>query len=291
MDTPSWVDQDLWPYPPRWADLPEGRQHFVDVGAGPPVLFVHGTPTWSIDWRGLIGPLAADHRCIAVDHLGFGLSERPEGAGYAPEDHARRFATFADALDLRDATLVVHDFGGVIALPWAARNPDRIRRLVLLNTWGFPFEGAAARWGARVLGSAVGRWLYRWANLSLRVIAPSAWADRRRLSPDVYRQWLAPFEDRGARVQVLWTLARSLLASEAFFGEVERALPRLAGLPVDLLWGLKDPACPPAMLERWQRIFPQARVTRLADSGHWPHEEATAEVLAALRLAPQSQPD
>ncbi|MCB9687501.1 MAG: alpha/beta fold hydrolase [Alphaproteobacteria bacterium] len=278
----TWVDPALWPHPPRYHALPEGRLHHVDVGEGRPVLWVHGTPTWSIDWRHLIAGWAG-RRHLTVDHLGFGRSDRPAAVGYRPEDHANRFAAFADALDLRDATVVLHDFGGPIGLPWVLDHLDRVERLVLVNTWAWPFEDRTMRLGAKVLGGPLGRWLYRWANLSLRVIAPSAWGDRSKLRPELQAQLLAPFEDRDARVEVLWALARSLLASESFYASLDRRLPALRDTRVDIVWGMKDPAFPPPVLARWRTSVPHARVLELPDAGHWPHEEAPDAVLGWLQ--------
>lgn len=281
---PAWVDTALWPYPPRYHRLDEGRLHYVDEGSGPPMLFVHGTPTWSIDWRHLIAGLSPSHRCIAVDHLGFGLSDRPAGVGYRPEDHAGRFARFASALDLHDVTLVVHDFGGPIALPWAFDHLERVSRVVIVNTWAWPLTDFSLRAGGWVLGSPVGRLLYRWLNLSLRVIAPTAWADRRRLTPELYAQHLAPFAaDPAARVTVLWALARALTASDPHYQSLSEQLSRLTDVRVDLVWGTKDPAFPVSILEEWRRRLPHAEVHEIDGAGHWPHEERPDAVLDALR--------
>lgn len=116
-------------------DLAAGRMHYVDEGTGEPLLFVHGTPTWSFEWRHLILALAPTHRCIAVDHLGFGLSERPRSFPYTPAAHAQNLDEFVTRLDPEPFTLVVHDFGGPIGLPLCLRHPRRVKRLVLLNTW------------------------------------------------------------------------------------------------------------------------------------------------------------
>lgn len=280
---PVWLDLNLWPFPGRFHALPAGRLHVTDVGVGPPVLFVHGTPTWSIDWRHVITGLVADHRCIAADHLGFGLSDRPFGAGYRPEDHAERFAVFADSLDLRDLTLVVHDFGGPIALPWAVRNRQRLRRLVVLNTWAWPFDDRVQRMGARLLGSSFGRWLYRRFNLSLRVITPSAWGDRSKLTDALFAHLLSPFADPDARAEVLWPLARALLSSEGHYTRLHQDLHLLHEVPTTLVWGMKDHAFPPRTLTRWRAELPHARGVELAASGHWPQEEDPDAVIEAIR--------
>ena len=151
---------------------------------GEPILFVHGTPTWSFEYRHLIRALSASHRCIAPDHLGFGLSQRPADFDYRPESHAQVLAQFVDRLGLDRFTLVVHDYGGPIGLPLALDRPDRVRRLVVLNSWMWSIAGdpRMAR-GARMLGGRLGRLLYRRANLSLRSLMPYAYGDRKQADP------------------------------------------------------------------------------------------------------------
>ena len=120
-----------YPFTSRYVALSSGRMHYVDEGAGDVVLFVHGTPTWSFEYRHLIKAFRASHRCIAPDHLGFGLSERPANFPYTPEAHATALEEFAGKLGLDRFTLVVHDFGGPVGLPLCLRHPDRVVRLVL----------------------------------------------------------------------------------------------------------------------------------------------------------------
>ena len=281
MET-SWLDREAWPWRPRWFDGGEGRLHYVDEGEARPVLMSHGTPTWSFEWRHLIRGLAPDRRVIAVDHLGFGLSDRPAEAGYAPEDHARRFSAFADHLDLRDVTVVVHDYGGPIALPWVLDHLDRVARLVVVNTWAWPLDDPRFVRPSRMLDGAVGRWLYGVANLSLSVIAPSAWADRRRWRA-VADQYRAVFPDRESRVRVLWPLARALHGSRGFYASLESRLGELEGVPVDVVWGLADSAFTVEERDGWLARVPHARALNLADAGHWPHEEAPERIVAHLR--------
>jgi len=281
---PAWLDRAAYPFALHTAALPDGRLSYVDEGRGPTLLFAHGTPTWSFEWRHLIRALATRYRCIAPDHLGFGLSDRPRGADYSPEAHARRFAAFADRLDLRDVTLVVHDFGGPIALPWALASPDRVRNLVVLNSWMWSFaDDSLMQRRGKIAASFVGRALYRWANASLRLLTPSVYGDRRKLTPAIHRQYLAPFRDRWARVEVLWALARALNGSAAHYDELWQRRAALAGWSVALIWGLRDDAFRPTMLDRWRIAAPHARVVPLADAGHWPHEEDPEAVVAAIR--------
>lgn len=282
--SPPWLDRAAYPFRSRRWDLPSGdRLHYLDEGAGEPIVFVHGTPTWSFEWRHLVRGLSPERRCLAPDHLGFGLSDRPADAGYAPEDHAERFRAWADALDLAGVTLVVHDFGGPIALPWALGSPDRVRRLIVLDSWMWPLDDdPGLRRKARLAGSGLGRWMYRRLNASLRLIMPSAYGDRAALTPETHRQYLQVFPDPDSRERVLWALARALLASGPFYRSLWERRDRLAGLPALVVWGTEDPAFPVGWVDRWRDALPSARVARLP-VGHWPHEEAPADVLTEIR--------
>lgn len=218
-----------------------------------PVVLVHGTPTWSFEYRHLIAGLRADHRVIALDHLGFGLSERPAAADYSPEANAARFRAFVDGLGLGRFSLVVHDFGGPIALPVALDDPARVSRLVVLNSWMWSFaDDPEMAKRARLASGALGRFLYRRLNASLRLITPSAYGDRRKLTRAIHRQYLAAFPDADSRELVLWALARALLGSSAFYDGLWQRRDRLAATPALIVWGMKDSAFRSSQLARWR---------------------------------------
>ena len=258
--------------------------HYIDEGTGEPLLFVHGTPTWSFEWRHLIRAFAPAHRCIAPDHIGFGFSDRPRNFPYTPEAHAANLAEFIGNLNPEPLTLIVHDYGGPIGLPFCLRHPERVKRLVLLNTWMWSFAGdrdMERKW--RVAGSPLGRWLYRWANLSLRVLTPQAYADKGKLTPQIHRQYLERFPDRWSRGTVLWALARAILGSSRYYDSLWEQREKLRGRPALIIWGMKDPAFQPHLLARWREVLPSARVVELEDAGHWPHEEVPDRVIDAIR--------
>jgi haloalkane dehalogenase len=282
---PAWLDREAFPFTSRVLEVAPGRRlHYVDEGEGDVLLFVHGTPSWSFEWRHAIRALSRTHRCIALDHLGFGLSDRPRDFDYTPESHARVLRTFVEALGISRATLVVHDYGGPIALPLALEQPSVVRRLVVLNTWMWNVaDDVEMARKARVAGGRLGRLLYRYANFSLRVLMPYAYADRSALTPRIYAQYLAPFrDDLAARERVLWLLARALLASGEFYDALWQQRDRLLALPALVIWGMKDPAFRPTLLSRWHAALPQATVVELP-VGHWPQEEAPDEVTRALQ--------
>ena len=265
------------------AALRDGEMHYEDQGSGPVILFVHGTPTNSYEYRHLIAALSKNVRCIAPDHLGFGQSARPQSFAYTPEAHAAVLKEFVETLDLRDVTLVVHDFGGPIGLPLALEPQSRVSQVVLMNTWAWPLDDdpKMAR-GAKFIGGALGRFLYRYANASLKLIMPSAYGDKKKLTKEIHRRYLDVFRDRDARVLVLHALAKSLLGSRAHYQSLLDRLERLANMPVLIVWGMKDSAFQPYQLERWQRLLPSAQVVRIEGAGHWPQEEEPARVVTAI---------
>jgi haloalkane dehalogenase len=231
----------------------------------------------------VIKALRPTYRCIAPDHLGFGLSDRPKGGQYSPEAHAERLSAFVDRLSLDRFTLVVHDFGGPMALPLALSTPSRVKRLVLINTWMWPFDDDAdmVRKG-KLAGGPIGRFLYKYANASLRLLAPSAYGDRNKLTKAIHRQYLEVFRDRRARVDVLHALARAILDSGPYYTDLYTRADRLREIPTLIIWGMKDTAFQPYQLARWQSLLPDADIRRLDSAGHWPHEEEPAEVVDAI---------
>lgn len=125
----DWLDTAEYPFRHHYADLRNGKMHYVDEGKGDVILFVHGTPSWSFLYRNYIKTFSADYRCIAIDHIGFGLSEKSESFVGSPQEHARNLSEFIRKLELQNITLVVHDFGGPIGLAAAMDNPERIKKL------------------------------------------------------------------------------------------------------------------------------------------------------------------
>jgi haloalkane dehalogenase len=284
-ELPAWLDRTLYPFVPRSFQTPDGVLRYIDEGEASPVVLVHGTPSWSFEWRAMVAALRATRRVLAPDHLGFGLSDKPAAAPYRPEDHARRLLAWFDHLDLREVTLVVHDFGGPIGLPLALQRSERIKAVVVLNSWLWPLGGdpRAARI-SRLVGSAFGSFLYRQLNGSPRWLLPSAFADKRTLRKAVHRQYLAPFASRAER-DAPWVLGRELTGSDAFYAQLWAQRAALADKPLTLVWGERDPMFGAAELARWSEAFPHARVVRLANAGHFPQEEAPEEVTRVIAAA------
>lgn len=274
-----------YPFRPQYFQCPEGRVHYVDEGSGraDPIVFIHGTPTWSYEWRHLMTALSPRWRCIAPDLLGFGHSERPLNFPYTPEAHSAVIRRVVEGLGLTRFTLVVHDFGGPIALPLALDLPTRVARLVVINSWMWGFgDDRQMQRRARIAASPLGRALYRWINFSQRVLLPGAYGDRKKLTPGIHRAYLDRFPDRDSRELVLFALARALNGSRAYYDALWARRAQLHRIPTLILWGMKDSAFQPRMLGTWRSALPEARIVELADAGHWPHEEVPGLVTTAL---------
>lgn len=287
---PAWLDPRLHPFVPCAHETEAGRMAYVDEGEGPPILFVHGTPSWSFEWRHAIAALRRTHRCVAPDHLGFGLSDKPREAAYAPADHARRLRELVHALDLRDLTLVVHDFGGPIGLPLALDEPERVRSVVVMSSWMWAHgDRPAVRRLSRLVASPLGRFLYLWLNASPRWLVPAAFADRRNLAPEVHRHYVRPFGARHERVAP-WRLGCELAGSDPYYASLWERRGALARHPLTLVWGTEDPAFGEDYLARWRAAFPDATLVRVEGAGHFPQEEAPERVTGAIRAAAATAP-
>ncbi len=279
---PAWLDTAQYPFAAHTFRHRDGVLHYVDEGHGSPVLFVHGTPSWSYEWRAAIQHLQSRYRCLAIDHLGFGLSEKPTTAPYLPRDHTDRLHAFIQMLDLRDVTLVVHDFGGPIATPLVARDPSRFRQVIAVNTWVWSTsDDVRGQKLSKLVRSPLGRLLYLWFNASPRWLVPASFADKNRLTKNVHRHLLAPFPTRQERYAP-WTLGCNLTNPEAYAPELPQVITALGAVPVSLIWGMKDGILGPEPFTHWQHAFPKSRVIELSESGHFPQEESPDAFLSAL---------
>lgn len=279
---PVWVDDRLLPYASHFTDIDGHTVHYLDEGAGPTLLLLHGNPTWSFLYRDLIRSLRSDFRCIAPDYPGFGLSAAGPGARHLPADHAAVVARFVEALDLDAFALMGQDWGGPIGLHVAASHVDRVRGLILGNTWAWPVGDAsnAARF-SRTLGGWVGGVAIRQANAFVNVLVPLGHARRRltRRELDHYRLAL----DTPERREASHVLSREITGSAAFLREVARGLAALEDVPTQFVWGDRDPVFRHRELERFERILPNHTTHVLHGAGHFIQEDAPDEIAAAIR--------
>jgi len=283
METPAWLDTVEYPFPPQYFRTPAGSIHYVDEGAGDPVVFVHGNPSWSFQFRNVIKGLSGTCRCIAPDHLGFGLSDKPPDWSYLPRDHAKNLEVFLDALDLQQITLVVGDWGGPIGLSYAIGHPERIRNLVITNTWLWPVSSDWYYWlFSGFVGGPLGRWLIRRNNFFAATLMPSLFGDRSRLTPEIHRHYLEPLV-RPEERKGCWIFPGQIIGASDWLRELWDRRSVLQEKRILIAWGMKDIAFRKNEMETWARAFPHACVIRLEDCGHFVSEEKSAELTSEIR--------
>jgi haloalkane dehalogenase len=272
-------DQTLYPFRSRWLDSSAGRVHFIDEGEGAPILFLHGNPTWSFLYRGVITRLRRRFRCIAIDYPGFGLSEHPDDYGFTPNEHAEIVSELVDDLDLRGLTIVGHDWGGPIGMKVALDQVSRLRALVMSNSWYWPADRWSMRAFSRVMSSEIVQsWILK-RNLFVERILPSG--VKNGLEDSVLAHYRRPFPNPESRRSVA-VLPAQIMEASFWLGELEHAVPRvLRDIPLLLPWGVHDFFFTPRAMDRFRRDFTDVTVHRL-DGGHYVQEDAPAEVAEAI---------
>jgi len=286
-----------WPYAQRTTQVDGHTMAYVDEGTGPPVLLVHGNPTWSFYYRSLMAALPPlGLRAIAADHIGMGRSDKPSADDY-PHTLSRRVSdlgAFIDGLALTEPlSLVVHDWGGAIALAWAVDNVERIDKLVVLNTGAFPLPpDKTLPWTLRAARLPV---LGDWAVTRLNAFSLGALtlgSGRRWLPAEARAGLLAPYDCPQHRVAVSrFVQDIPLRPSDAAYpvlARVEQRLHLLRNTPTLVCWGMRDPVFDEVVLDHLLSFLPQADVHRFADAGHYVLEDAADRIvpLAVRFLAP-----
>jgi pimeloyl-ACP methyl ester carboxylesterase len=291
----DWTFNGAWPYAPSWFDTPDGRMHYVDVGprGAPPVILVHGNPTWGFLYRNFIPPLVgAGYRVVVPDHLGFGRSDKPDDPSvYSLIRHMHRLEALLESLDLHEATVVPQDWGGPFSLYWAVAHPERVRSLFILNTYAHrptrevPIPLPLRMFRTPLLGDVLVKGLHLFVR---GFLFRAGVVHRERLTPDIRKAYLAPHPTWSSRTGIL-TLPRQIPTGPRdpatdLTAEIERGLEEhFRSKPVAIAWGMRDPAFTPWWLdELWLKTFPNARVLRLADAGHYVQEDAHEQIVPDL---------
>jgi pimeloyl-ACP methyl ester carboxylesterase len=273
----------------KFVDLPSGaRVHYVDEGSGETLLFLHGNPSWSFQWRDLIRGLRGSYRCIALDYPGFGLSEAPAGFGFTPREQSLVLEEFVDRLGLRDVTLVMQDWGGPIGLGLAGRRPELVRRVVLGSTWAWQTSTSAPRGKFSMLvGGPVGEFVQMNFNgfASLGINHGIV----RKLPPEVADVYVRPFRPLDRR-GIAAFYPGQITAAAGYFAEVEAGLPRVAGKKALIFWALEDAGFPRGDLARFEETFPNHKTIELPGANHFFFEDAADEMIAEIHAFVSSDP-
>jgi haloalkane dehalogenase len=281
---------DLYPFAGHWLQRDGLRLHYLDEGAGEPVLCLHGNPTWSFYYRGVVAALRDRYRVIAPDHIGCGLSDKPEDAhyDYTLQSRVRDVEALLEQLGVEEnLTLVLHDWGGMIGMAVAVHRPERIARIVLMNTaafapaadWRMPLRLRMARVPA--VGSLLVRGLNAFAAGAARMATVKGTPARIRAA------YVAPYDSWATRIATLrfvqdipWSPADR---SYPLFKSVEARLHELADRHMLILWGERDFVFDVSFLREWRRRFPGAESHSYADAGHYLLEDAGDDAVRRIR--------
>ncbi len=289
LETPQFKSE--YPFKSNYLDLNGLKYHYLDEGKGDPVVMVHGNPSWSFYYRNLVRELRSDYRVIVPDHIGCGLSDKPVDSQYtfSLQQRVDDLDALLTSLKLkRKITLVVHDWGGMIGMAWAARHPEKVARLVILNTAAFHLPAAKKFPYALKLcrDTQLGSFLVQGFNAFAR---GAAWVGckRQRLKPELRKMYCSPYDNWQHRVATLRFIQDIPLSPDDrgydLISEVEAGLDQFNKLPMIICWGELDFVFDIVFLAEWQKRFPQAKVHSFTDCGHYILEDAKEEVLPLIR--------
>ncbi len=276
----------LYPFDSHYLEVIGGFMHYIDEGAGSPIVMLHGNPTWSFYYRELIKGLRDRYRVIVPDHIGCGLSDKPQEYPYTLSTHIDNLERLIDHLNLHDVTLAVHDWGGPIGFGWATRHRHRVGRFIVFNTAVFlrgrmPLRIRICRWPL-VSDVAVRR-----LNAFARAALWMACAKRKRMAPSVAEGYLLPYDSVASRVGIQCFVRdiplSTRIPSHRVIQGIEAKLPLLEDRPMIILWGMRDFCFTEQFLSEWIRQFPSASVHRFDNAGHYVVEDAHERILPVIR--------
>lgn len=274
----------LYPFESQWMYLPTShRLHYLDSGEGEPIVALHGNPTWSFYYRELVKEFEKTNRVVVPDHIGCGLSDKPQDYPYTLKQHIDNFEAFVKKLELEPFNLVVHDWGGAIGFGYAVRHPEMVKRILVLNTAAYrhnkmPFALKIARM------PFLGEFLVR--GLNAFALGAALTSSHRPLGAYTISGYLYPYDSWRNRVGVYRFVKDIPMKPEdpsyATLKEIEEGLPALAEKPMSFVWGAKDFVFDDRFFNRWKQIYPNAEFTRITDAGHYVMEDASVRVFRKL---------
>ncbi|MDQ5987854.1 MAG: Cis-3-alkyl-4-alkyloxetan-2-one decarboxylase [Syntrophus sp. SKADARSKE-3] len=278
--------RDLYPYRSRWVRRNGMNIHYLDEGYGEPLVCVHGNPTWSFYYRSLVSALSPNYRLVIPDHMGCGLSSRPteDAFTYTLESHVDNLEDLLDHLGLmRDVTLVVHDWGGMIGMACACRRPERINRIVVLNTGAFMIpKEKKLPWPLSFVKNIPLLPTILIRGLNAFAMGASFLGTRKGLTPDVRRALTAPYNTWQNRLATLRFVQDIPLSpkdkSYQLAAWVDSHIRVFQDRPLLICWGERDFVFDGIILKEWQKRFPKAEVYSFPDGGHYILEDYPDQV-------------
>ncbi len=285
LKRPTYLQKE-YPFPSHEMPIGRNTMHYLDEGEGDPILFVHGNPTWSYMYRHEIKKLREDFRCIAPDHIGMGLSTKPQHYAYRLAVHIDNLVHLITELKLTNIHLVVHDWGGPIGLGAAIRLPHRFSSLTITNTACFRLPSAHYLIRLAQL-PFIGEILVRSLNLFTFGTLCFFAHDPTVMSDEVRDGYLFPYDNWNNRVAIARFVQDIPLEkthpSYDTLKFLEEHLTTLKHLPVQYIWGDEDTVFPPSHIELFHKFLAPGPVHRFAEEHHLLHEEAADAIIPLIK--------
>ncbi|MBC7712710.1 MAG: alpha/beta fold hydrolase [Rhizobacter sp.] len=278
------VPQNLkneYPFNPHFNQVGKDKLHYIDEGTGEVIFMLHGNPTWSFFYRNLAKHFSKTNRVVVPDHIGCGLSDKPQDYEYTLENHIENTVSLIKKLGLKDITLIVHDWGGAIGMGVATRHPELIKKMVIMNTAAFRSMEIPMR--INILRNPVGEWFIRTFN---GFAGPATtMAVTKKLSPLVKQGFILPYDNFESRIATA-KFVRDIPMDTSHptyktLSNIEDKLKNLK-VPTLLLWGEQDFCFTMNFQKRWLEFFPDSKVKTFPDAGHYLVEDKTKEVIAEI---------
>lgn len=281
---PKWLDRIEYPFESHYVKLPTGKMHYVDEGKGDPIVMVHGNPGWSFEFRNVIKEMSKTHRCIAPDHIGFGLSDKPFEWDYLPKNHAKNFEIFMDSLNLENITLIVNDWGGPIGLSYALKYPEKIKKLVILNTWMWSVENDPYyQKFSKIMGGSFGKFMIKNFNIFGKMVVKKAVGDKKKLKKKIHKHYYKHLERKKDR-RGCYTFPKEIIGSSKWLEGLWQQREKINSIPTTIIWGMKDIAFREQELNYWIENWNNPKVIKLQEIGHFPQEEASEKMIEELKI-------
>ncbi|MHA1311369.1 MAG: alpha/beta fold hydrolase [Candidatus Helarchaeota archaeon] len=278
-----------FPFKPHFKKINGFDMHYIDEGNGEPIVLLHGEPTWGYLYRKFIPPLSKKNRIIVPDHMGFGKSDVPHDKPYRLAQHIDNLSKLLTKLNLKNITLVVQNWGGPIGFGFAVSHHDLIKRIVIMNT----SVGVAKEHRRLWFESMIENGTYNQLMSNMKIFIPQMMFSIfvKKFSKDekkiIKKAYIAPFPSPeyciGAKAFPLDIPKGKNHPSSEIMQKIRDELILLKNKPKILIWGMKDKIFPPKIIEIWQKIYPDIKIYKINEAGHYLQEDAPEQIVQIIK--------
>ena len=272
-----------YPFNDNFLVLGENKLHYIDEGKGHPIIMLHGNPTWSFFYRNIVNELKDNYRCIVPDHLGCGMSDKPQDYDYTLSNHIDNVIKLIEKLQLEKFSLIVHDWGGAIGMGVATRLPEKVVSVTLMNTAAFksldiPFTISICK--IPFIGEKLVRHFngFAWPATFMAV--------EKKLDKDIKDGYLAPYNNYKNRIATAHFVKDiPLHKGHRSYSELDKIESKLNDVkcPKLFVWGEKDFCFTMKFLKRWKDFYPNEKYVTYPNAGHYVIEDEKENAIKEIR--------